>query len=163
MSAPGTDVAPPTASSSQSTPPGAWPTRPAAPTAIPTTRFVPTTRAGSCRAQRRSAGTRSVPRMRPMIPPRRPMTAPAITAALISGSAAGSGAEVRDRSGRGGKPRNRDIRAGRGSRVSCCGEEDREADIPQHEPEEAPDERHGEAPGADGDEDECVHSLEYVP
>ncbi len=51
-------------------------------------------------------------------------------------------ADVRDRSGRGGKPGNGDIRAGRGSRVPCRGEEDREADVPQHEPEQAPDERH---------------------
>jgi hypothetical protein len=57
----------------------------------------------------------------------------------------------------------RDIRAPDSRRIRTGKQQNRQPDVPQHEPEQASGERHVEAPDADACECECVHSLEYVP
>ena len=90
ITAPGIDAAPPSASSSQSTPSGACPITPATPTHTPTTRFVPTARCAVSPTLLSRAGIRSEPRIRPTSPPSTPMTAPLTTAARMSSVSFGS-------------------------------------------------------------------------
>jgi hypothetical protein len=58
-------------------------------------------------------------------------------------------------------PGNGDVRASGGGRIPGHEQENREADVPEHEAEETPHERDEKAPHADSREDQCVHSLEY--
>ena len=61
----------------------------------------------------------------------------------------------------GGQGRDPDVRPGPRRRARGRKNDDREADVPQNEANEAARKRSGEAPESDGDEDEGVQSLEY--
>jgi hypothetical protein len=61
----------------------------------------------------------------------------------------------------GGYGRDPDVRPGARRRTRGGEDDDREADVPQNEANEAARKRGGEAPESDGDEDEGVQSLEY--
>jgi hypothetical protein len=63
--------------------------------------------------------------------------------------------------GEGGQGRDPDVRPGAGRRARGGKDDDREANVPQNEADEAARKRSGEAPESDGDEDEGVQSLEY--
>ena len=64
-------------------------------------------------------------------------------------------------SSEGGHGRDADVGPGAGRRARGGKDDDREADVPQNEANEAARKRSGEAPESDGDEDEGVQSLEY--
>jgi len=64
-------------------------------------------------------------------------------------------------SSEGGQGRDADVRPGARRRARGGEDDDREADVPQNEANEAARKRSGEAPESDGDEDEGVQSLEY--
>jgi hypothetical protein len=64
-------------------------------------------------------------------------------------------------SSEGGQGRDADVGPGARGRARGRENDDREADVPQNEANEAARKRSGEAPESDGDEDEGVQSLEY--
>lgn len=64
-------------------------------------------------------------------------------------------------SSQGGHGRDADVRPGARRRARGGKDDDREADVPQNEANEATRKRSGEAPESDGNEDEGVQSLEY--
>ena len=74
-----------------------------------------------------------------------------------------AGADVGDRPGGSCQAGYGDIRASDRCRIRAGEQQNRQPDVAQDEPQQAPDEGHDEAPDADGCEGECVHSLEYVP
>lgn len=61
----------------------------------------------------------------------------------------------------GGHGRDADVRPGARRRARGGKDDDREADVPQNEANEAARKRGGEAPESYGDEGEGVQSLEY--
>jgi hypothetical protein len=61
----------------------------------------------------------------------------------------------------GGQGRDPNVRPGPRRRARGRKDDDREADVPQNEANEAARKRSGEAPESDGDEDKGVQSLEY--
>lgn len=64
-------------------------------------------------------------------------------------------------SSQGGHGRDADVRPGARRWARGGKNDDREADVPQNEANEATRKRSGEAPESDGNEDEGVQSLEY--
>ena len=70
-------------------------------------------------------------------------------------------ADVGHGSSEGGQGRDADVRPGARRRARGGKDDDREADVPQNEANEAARKRSGEAPESDGNEDEGVQSLEY--
>jgi hypothetical protein len=64
-------------------------------------------------------------------------------------------------SSEGGQGRDADVRPGPRRRARGGKDDDREADVPQNEANEAARKRSGKAPESDGDEEEGVQSLEY--
>ena len=73
------------------------------------------------------------------------------------------GTNVGDRPGGSCQARYGDIRAPDRRRIRAGEQQNRQPDVAQDETQQAPGERHDEAPDADGCEGECVHALEYVP
>jgi len=69
--------------------------------------------------------------------------------------------DVRDRAGGGGEPGYGDVGSPGSCGIGGCEEEDGQADVPEDEADEPSRERNEEAPGADPQQGECVHSLEY--
>ena len=70
-------------------------------------------------------------------------------------------ADVGHGSREGGQGRDPNVRPGPRRRARGRKDDDREADVPQNEANEAARKRSGEAPESDGDEDKGVQSLEY--
>ena len=61
-----------------------------------------------------------------------------------------------------GSGRDPDVRAGSGRRARGRKNDDRKANVPQNQANQAARKRGGEAPDSDGDEEESVQSLEYL-
>ena len=70
-------------------------------------------------------------------------------------------ADVRDTRGRGRQAGDADVRAGASGRTGRSEDDHRQADVSEHQSDEAARERGEEAPEPDCDEDESVQPLEY--
>ena len=60
-------------------------------------------------------------------------------------------------------PGDGDVRAARRRGARACEEHDRQPDIAENEADEAPRDRHEEAPETDTRQHQPVHRLEYAP